>query len=101
MTGTTQADTRPASRTRARNGKGTEPYYNAKLQRWQAQYTDRDGKRRTVVAKDRDECWRKWEAALAELEAGTLPDAHRMTVQEHFDDYLENFVRGNKSTATY
>jgi integrase len=60
-----------------------------------------DGKRHWVSAKNKSECWRKLNTAMADGDRGILPGPANLTVEQYLTSWLADSVKGTVSGATY
>jgi integrase len=60
-----------------------------------------DGKRHWVSAKNKTECWRKLNTAMADGDRGILPGPADLTVEQYLTSWLADSVKGTVSRATY
>ena len=60
-----------------------------------------DGKRHWVSAKNKTECWRKLNTAMADGDRGILPGPANLTVEQYLTSWLADSVKGTVSRATY
>src|SRR5919107_133697 len=60
-----------------------------------------DGKRHWVSAKNKTECWRKLNTAMADGDRGILPGPANLTVEQYLTSWLAGSVKGTVSRATY
>src|SRR5215211_5972956 len=60
-----------------------------------------DGKRHWVSAKNKTECWRKLNTAMADGDRGIRPGPANLTVEQYLTSWLTDSVKGTVSRATY
>lgn len=73
-------------------GEGTTPRHRADG-RWEARYTDTDGKRRSVYGTTKRAATDALRTALADTAQGIRPPDLRITTADYLNDWLEHYVR--------
>ena len=91
--------------TRRANGEGSIQYNNER-QRWEARFSKKDPAsgvtyRRKFSGKTQREAVSKGKSWIQEIEDGMLPNAHKMTVTEWIDIWLEDYIRPNVRIKSY
>lgn len=90
---------------RRANGEGYISY-NKERQRWEARFSKKDPAsgityRRTFTGKNQREAINKGKAWIQEIENGILPNAHKITVAEWINIWLEDYIKPNVRIKSY
>lgn len=76
-------------------------YYWAARDRWVAEITTEDHKRKKICCKSKQEAIRKKNEALRELEQGVLATGPQRKLGEYLEDWIENVHKGKLRISAY
>lgn len=87
-------------RDRRGHNEGSVYYWEAR-ERWVAEITTEQGKRKKIYCKTKQEAIRKRNEALRELEQGILATGPQRKLGEYLEDWLENTHKGKLRLSAY